>query len=1158
MINLAPIPKKIQKRMFEKMNALGNYETRDPFSVNSNSALTMDKMMTRSTYIRMVSGQANAVILMGGKLKTDSSMPSTYNDIYGTREYKVGGLADTPELEELKKIMIRSGDYTDDEITKRTSPTGGILETLSNSNNRPMPGIKSIDVTFKGGQRALREATINWTCWSFQELDYLMPHFLSHGKTVMIEWGWVYDKQPFGSDAFLEQDSLGNRFIKTDTFTSPVNKVIDKNGDLDMMTGIIKNFEFSTREDGAFDCQTIVSSVGVSLIDNVMPNYGSLDLAETFNLNLNEDTKEVTEKLREATGKNTAIDSDFTKKNPNKPTEKDRLIDLNTTVTLKAFLAQINDYVADKLSDDKEKILPQYKKNEKPTGGGSDTFFNYIPNQFIVEYRTTGSLGFVEKILNVWVRWGWFEDNILSKFLSMTSVESDNKIINEFRSIENQLDKEGNPTNKYESVRIRNHEFLETVNIGSYILPGQFIPMKKRKEGDVFYQEPKIPSEVKPDEKAANVSSDESISKAQPPKYNPKDRDLYLKEAIALNLYKWNRFGNSVLNPTGVDILASTIDTNILTAIIEHDDLPSGDLVKVRNRLVAVNKAQRLADANNVPLDVEQVNTIAEKKKIAKFPVDLPGDDDYIQNLGTLVNQSDLFPTFTTESDLIQTEGPTEKSVHSESMMKRVRKYKDKNWAPEKKDKKFMACWNDWDNWKDGKIGKDTINTEVPKPGKYGYLRNMLINTSVIKEAFGVSTDGSYGVESINIIESLQTMFDLINQEFPFWNFTVTTDTLEDNRVKIIDDNISQFDFNMPTDLQATKFVNGDVVKDGVRGEVGVFFFPTWQHNSIVKSQNITANLPSSMAMATMYGGNMNQLKDFSNPGSQFSDAAGVIAGGLYNNSKDNSKNNIDIAFRNKESRNIGNSSGDENEPLTLKGGDDIFTSLNTDSLEEKYNTRLSKINKNIRVAVNKKKEKEARLMFDDAVPPPLVSQLNTEQLSALLIGEEEVDEDEFRKLYSQKYVDGKLKKKFVQSISFLTTNHGKYANVSLPVMIPLDLELDVDGIGGIYPGNSFHSSYLPSRYKASTVFQAFDVSHKVDNSGWTTSIGGKMRATKGGVFIGLKTLAETQKEMYKNMIIKAELNIKDSLKVKQQKKNELVEERMVESGYYERDNIPF
>ena len=39
--------------------------------------------------------------------------------------------------------------------------------------------------------------------------------------------------------------------------------------------------------------------------------------------------------------------------------------------------------------------------------------------------------------------------------------------------------------------------------------------------------------------------------------------------------------------------------------------------------------------------------------------------------------------------------------------------------------------------------------------------------------------------------------------------------------------------------------------------------------------------------------------------------------------------------------------------------------------------------------------------MLDDAVPPPLVSQLNTEQLSALLIGEDNVDDDEFRKLYS-------------------------------------------------------------------------------------------------------------------------------------------------------------
>ena len=69
MINLAPIPKKIQQRMFEKMNALGNYVYDDPFVSNRTSGLTMSQMATRITYIRMASCQTNAVILMGGLLK---------------------------------------------------------------------------------------------------------------------------------------------------------------------------------------------------------------------------------------------------------------------------------------------------------------------------------------------------------------------------------------------------------------------------------------------------------------------------------------------------------------------------------------------------------------------------------------------------------------------------------------------------------------------------------------------------------------------------------------------------------------------------------------------------------------------------------------------------------------------------------------------------------------------------------------------------------------------------------------------------------------------------------------------------------------------------------------------------------------------------------
>ena len=68
---------------------------------------------------------------------------------------------------------------------------------------------------------------------------------------------------------------------------------------------------------------------------------------------------------------------------------------------------------------------------------------------------------------------------ILSKFLSLVSDSRKNPLVTEFRSIERVTETKiglGEAFNKtfYESVKIRNHPKLETVNINSYILPGQF------------------------------------------------------------------------------------------------------------------------------------------------------------------------------------------------------------------------------------------------------------------------------------------------------------------------------------------------------------------------------------------------------------------------------------------------------------------------------------------------------------------------------------------------------------------------------------------------------------------------------------------------------------------------------------------------------------
>ena len=105
MINLAPIPSKVQQRLFEKMRALSRGES---YPDSNREMLTLDKMSSRTTFIKMISGQENPVILMGGELLptgtvTDSDgnpslfdarsavvsgkVAAGYDEIYGPRKF---------------------------------------------------------------------------------------------------------------------------------------------------------------------------------------------------------------------------------------------------------------------------------------------------------------------------------------------------------------------------------------------------------------------------------------------------------------------------------------------------------------------------------------------------------------------------------------------------------------------------------------------------------------------------------------------------------------------------------------------------------------------------------------------------------------------------------------------------------------------------------------------------------------------------------------------------------------------------------------------------------------------------------------------------------------------------------------------------------------
>jgi len=139
-------------------------------------------------------------------------------------------------------------------------------------------------------------------------------------------------------------------------------------------------------------------------------------------------------------------------------------------------------------------------------------------------------------------------------------------------------------------------------------------------------------------------------------------------------------------------------------------------------------------------------------------------------------------------------------------------------------------------------------------------------------------------------------------------------------------------------------------------------------------------------------------------------------------------------------------------------------------------------------------------LNISPATPMFLPEFLEPAQLDKLL--KENISPKLLGALFGGKFDNsGRMKPFFIDTVRYLTSVHSANPNDSQPVMIPLELQLSIDGIGGIFPGNSFHSEYVPVTYKTKALFQCFDVNHTVDSSGWTVNLTGKMRATLKGLY---------------------------------------------------------
>jgi len=190
--------------------------------------------------------------------------------------------ADEPDKRpELAKRLILSGGtlYWDGEkLVKREGvdfvpPDSGYgIQSAYNVNTlngiRPMPGITGFKIVSKNLLGTLREATIDFVVWSAPELEDIEKLYLRPGYHAIVEWGHSYGLDSEGKESpfpIATFDNYNKFFdeIPADEVYKIIQKTRDVNdGNYDGFLGIIKNFSWSFRPDGGYDCSINVISKG--------------------------------------------------------------------------------------------------------------------------------------------------------------------------------------------------------------------------------------------------------------------------------------------------------------------------------------------------------------------------------------------------------------------------------------------------------------------------------------------------------------------------------------------------------------------------------------------------------------------------------------------------------------------------------------------------------------------------------------------------------------------------------------------------------------------------------------------------------------------------------------------------------------------------------
>lgn len=901
MITFSPIQKLIQETLHQKMKMLDKVPSNQ---TGINEPTTGDGgvpqenyMFARSVFLRMTSlltRNNKPIVLMGGELFEGQYRKGL--SVYGPK-------------------------------------SGGVKE--ENPNLRPMAGVKDVNVEYAGGGMkigATRKTSISWTCWTWEELQKFKPFFLTHGKNVLIEFGWGFQ----GSDApmmldiikengEINEDLINGAGAASGSLQEKIPEfILEQKGHYDAVLGTINNFEFSVNETGGFDCTTDLVSMGV----NTMRKMDSKESVDGHIANL-------------------PIVSPKTYWLKTDESSSSQIADKNPYYSFKSYMMSLEGHL------------------------------------HLNALNSKGSIAYILGGDTPYCTWGWFEDNVLSRFAGQINADK-NSVVGEFRSIENIYDDEGKQIDVQPTL----------MRVSREILPIDFSPK------GWFWVYPE------------QVPDDENFWK------NTTLRQDNSKLIPELNSY--------------------------------HDSTTTLGAFKL---MFAPPYLQKAGDKKN---------------------------GLYQGDKGTV--------TYRWKKSFLGSE---------------------------------RATWND-DEAYFRPFKSDTSSN--------GVIRNIYFGHEFLTECFDKST----------IKEGIDSVWSKFSAAYGgIYDFGIEFDDKE-GRLMIKD---REFANKKVSKVLENTSRNPTSVDAGYQND-GVFVFPIWEKNSIVKSQNLSAKLPSRMQVAAMYGNNSPEVGDGL---IDTMEDWGAVALGRNEREVEEDENkeqklldsllgSVEEPFRRGEKGNqftFGNATANDNKPLQWKVGKSVNTTDIYEDLDDEKNTSIDTANDSFGKGINEvmdvflTKEFKKRLFessgfetqaeYDKSISGgffgpewSLEKQQNEAEKQIDTFNSTTTDKGAMKLLYdnivkfgvrvnhnsnSAKHNKWPVMKAEYHALlkSTLKGEDGGIVKTTDP-LVPIELEIEIDGTGGIFPGNSFHSSYLPQSYMERMCFQVIGASHKIDSAGWTTTLKGQMR----------------------------------------------------------------